>query len=460
MAPSRRLSSVIGVSFCVILIMCFRSSSGQYVQSPCPDVFTYQLDPQTRQIFGYIEIPDLRVGQSVKVIVELSIPAQLTTNNYGSIALINSRKQTGKDILNGLPAQYKVIFPLRNTIPSVKSITLNGKIICSGPRANGQIVTTVRLQHTLETQFKSTSIVSQRVMNQQKQAPQIIALPKLFDVALKIPQLPQPVISNKNVCGKPVVGLTRFAINGKRTEKGQFPWIAPIFYKPNLTGEKPIYVCGSSLVTMRHLVTAGHCVFLEFDLIRPEKLLAAVGMHNIDNFFEDSAEFSGIQKIFPHPNYVDDDPTNELDIAVLQLFRTMPLTPHIIPICLWKGDDNLDKVVDMSGVVAGWGVTELGSTSTPNHFVARIVSKRQCSANLARVFSSASKNFCADGNGASPCNGDSGSGFAMLRGNQYFLRGIVSRGQVNHITLKCDISKYGIYMDIAPVRYWLRTIIG
>lgn len=67
------------VSLCVhILGLLGLGVNGQYLQSPCPNIFTYQLDPSTREIFGYVEIPDLRVGDVAKLNVELSIAAELT----------------------------------------------------------------------------------------------------------------------------------------------------------------------------------------------------------------------------------------------------------------------------------------------------------------------------------------------------------------------------------------------
>lgn len=46
---------------------------GQYLRSPCPDVFSYRLDPGTNQVFGYVELQGLRIGQLVKLNVDLSI---------------------------------------------------------------------------------------------------------------------------------------------------------------------------------------------------------------------------------------------------------------------------------------------------------------------------------------------------------------------------------------------------
>lgn len=50
-------------------------AQGQYLRSPCPDIFTYQVDPNTKQIFGYVEIDNIQVGQTVKLNIDLSIAA-------------------------------------------------------------------------------------------------------------------------------------------------------------------------------------------------------------------------------------------------------------------------------------------------------------------------------------------------------------------------------------------------
>uniref|UniRef100_A0A182SIV2 GD_N domain-containing protein n=1 Tax=Anopheles maculatus TaxID=74869 RepID=A0A182SIV2_9DIPT len=46
---------------------------GQYLRSPCPNVFSYRLDPGSNQVFGYVQLQGLRIGQLVKLNVDLSI---------------------------------------------------------------------------------------------------------------------------------------------------------------------------------------------------------------------------------------------------------------------------------------------------------------------------------------------------------------------------------------------------
>lgn len=121
----------------------------QYLESPCPDIFTYQVDPNTKQIFGYVEIDNIQVGQTAKLNIDLSIATQLAQNNVGSITLVKSRESTFNDIVHGNPAQYRVNFPLQHILPSVLNIALNGQTICTGSRAQGRVITTINLEHTL-----------------------------------------------------------------------------------------------------------------------------------------------------------------------------------------------------------------------------------------------------------------------------------------------------------------------
>ena len=86
-------------------------------------------------------------------------------------------------------------------------------------------------------------------------------------------------------CGQPAAVFNRLSINGIRSPKGQFPWAAPIFD----TGvpAKPKYICGSTIIGERHLVTAAHCMYDSIGNPRSANDLTTVpGMHNIDNFFD------------------------------------------------------------------------------------------------------------------------------------------------------------------------------
>ncbi|XP_055608834.1 serine protease gd-like [Uranotaenia lowii] len=485
----------------------------QYLQSPCPDIFTYQTDPSTRAIFGYVEINNLQIGQAAKLNVDLSIGTELAPGNVGSVTLVKSREATFNDILHGQPAQYRVNFPLQNLIPTVLSIALNGQTICTGNRAQGRIVTTINLEHTLYTQLQSgnvagnnlygmTPVVIQPVQNTLSQqnyirpsgptietAPQYpiqfqpqpqpqpqpqrpptqvqfqntpTRPPQQTTVTVARPQairttVAPPVSSSNVVCGKASGNLlNRLSINGERFAKGQYPWIAPLFDLANKNSPK--YICGSTIITKKHLITAAHCVYEIDDFIPSSRLIAMPGMYNIDNYFDENAVYSPVDEIIPNSDYIQDDDLNDADVAVLRLKRELVFSDYIIPVCFWQSENDLSKIVGEEAIVAGWGITESGPTSVPTFFKSTIVDRRQCNENLLRMYPSNSRIFCADGRGSTPCHGDSGSGLVIKRGNQYYLRGVVSKGQVDHNTLKCDATKFAIYTDIAFFRFWIKSV--
>ncbi|XP_065076731.1 serine protease gd-like [Ochlerotatus camptorhynchus] len=462
------------------------STRAQYLQSPCPDVFTYQVDSNTNQIFGYVEISNIQVGQVAKLNIDLSIATQLAQNNVGSITLVKTREATFTDILHGNPAQYRVNFPLQNVLPTVLNIALNGQTICTGYRAQGRIITTINLEHTLYTELKPNGIrnnngfqnqppIDTNQLFYQQSHPVVRPKPQPQPRPTNPPQIsyqPQtprpnrerttispPVSSASFTCGKPSSSsLNRLSFNGERVDKGQFPWIVPLFDRDQT--REPTYICGSTVISKRHLITAAHCIYEFDDFIKAERLLAIPGMYNIDNFADENAKFAYIESVHPHGDYDYEDDLNDADIVILNLKEVLTFSEYIIPICLWKDANDLERVVDQEGVVAGWGVTENGSTSIPTYIKAIIVSRKSCRDNVERMLPQNTRVFCGDGRGSAPCNGDSGSGFVLKRGNQYYLRGIVSKGQQDRTTLICDVNKFAIYTDVAPFRFWIRETMG
>ncbi|XP_065076657.1 serine protease gd-like [Ochlerotatus camptorhynchus] len=445
--------------------------SARFLQSPCPEVFSYQLDPNTRQYFGRIEVDDIKPRNIARLNVDLSIGMELPPKLVGSIALVKSRQATIEDIISGQPAQYRVTFPLPNLLPTVLSIALNDRIICRGYRAAGRVLTAINLEHTLYTQLHSQKL-SQKGKNlhleeseselitrfQEPLFPQ--SVPNLLvRPATERTSVAAPTSPNKSICGRHSSAfLKRYTLNGELVDKGQFPWNVPLFDRTQL--RNPKYMCGSTIITKKHLITAAHCVYEIDNFIEPERLLAIPGMYNIDNFFEENAQFSYVEAVIPHDEYEHEEDLSDADLAVLRLKKELVFNDYVVPICPWQGENDLRSIVGQEGYLAGWGVTERGVTAVPTYIKTTIVSRRQCNVNLERIYPNNARIFCGDGRGSTPCNGDSGSGLVLKRGNQYYLRGIVSRGLVDPSTLRCDVTKYAVYTDIALFRFWLKSVVG
>ncbi|XP_049277686.1 serine protease gd-like [Anopheles funestus] len=444
---------------------------GQYLQSPCPDVFSYRLDPGTNQVFGYVELDGLRIGQLVKLNVDLSIGVAVPQNNVGSITLVKSREQTFRDIYNNEPAQYRVNFPFNNVIPSVLAISVNGQTICTGQKASGRVVTTINLEHSLFTQMQPLAngnggnnvnqIPYQPPQNVAPQAP--IYRPVQRPQVIPAPQSPTVDSVEEEEeeigCGQPAQVFNRLSINGIRSPKGQFPWAAPIFD----TGvpSKPRYICGSTIITERHVLTAAHCLYNPAGEERtPSDITIIPGMYNIDDFFDGDLQERIVTRIVIHEDYYfEDSGLSDSDIALMKVDQPIVYNNLVRPICLWQGSDNLEQIVGTKGFVSGWGVTEDGNAKYPSYVLATVVDRRTCSRNLDKFIAGTSRLFCGDGHGSVPCTGDSGSGLVIKRGTKYYIRGIVSVGQRDPNTLTCARDKYVVYTDVAPFRYWLSKSI-
>lgn len=363
-------------------------------------------------------------------------------NNLGNIDLIKSVGATFDDIARGKPAQYRVNFPLSYPLPTVLFIILNGNVICSGQRPRG-LSTVIKLEKVLHTGFQSQL---RNAANYQR----------LLETKLT----PSTVVgSSHGDCGKSTGHfLSRRAINGEIMHKGQFPWIVPLFDRAH--NRHPKYMCGSTIISKKHVITAAHCVYEKNGFIEPDRILAIPGMFNIDDFFDENAQLAEIDAIIHHEEYVHDDDLNDADIALLRFKMGLEFSEFICPVCLWDGGTDLKEIVGQEGILAGWGVRETGTSSVPTFIRTFIVDKRQCGLNLLQMSLGNARVFCGDGRGATPCNGDSGSGMVLRKDNRFFLRGVVSKGKVDHKTLKCDATKYALYTDIAPFLGWIRTAMA
>ncbi|KAL7013284.1 hypothetical protein ACKWTF_015320 [Chironomus riparius] len=71
---------------------------------------------------------------------------------------------------------------------------------------------------------------------------------------------------------------------------------------------------------------------------------------------------------------------------------------------------------------------------------------------------SSGRTFCAgSANGTGVCSGDSGSGFIVKIGPDYYLRGIVSVSLGDPI-LDCDVKSFAVFTDVLKFIDWINGI--
>jgi V8-like Glu-specific endopeptidase len=262
--------------------------------------------------------------------------------------LVKDRQSTIRDVANGIPVLYRVLFPVQNPLPKLIAIYYNGMKICTGTKDVGEFVTTITLDHTLHTGLVSNPGSRPSVQSQPQRPVQ--------------QQNSRPQSSGERSgefnfeCGTPhyrkqdSIGLV---VNGKAAVKGQFPWL--IAYYHNGYGESG-FICGASLVSTKVAVTAAHCIHNKRDdLVRkPEEALFYLGKYFLNSQpGERDVIISGVSKFVLHPNWSSQSESFDGDIAIAVLLRTIQFTNFIQPICLWTQSKDYKDIVNSIGIVAG-----------------------------------------------------------------------------------------------------------
>lgn len=280
--------------------------------------------------------------------------------------------------------------------------------------------------------------------------------PEDFDLAVKNGK--QTTRPFDDVCGQSI-STNHLIFNGRAVPRGAYPWLVAVF-QVKTTGLN--YICSGSLISNKHIVTAAHCVENDRKKLRPQELLLILGKLNIHKWIPVKGEkIVEPVSITIHPDY--ESLTSDADIAVLILDESLQFTKYIRPICLWRGDTDLDYIAGRFGTVVGWGKDEHGvlMTEEPKQTDLPVVTQERCLAsNLQFHYITSNRTFCAGfRNGSGPCNGDSGGGFIMKLNEKWTLRGIVSLSISETNTRSCDLSNYVVFTDASKFLDWLLTFL-
>ncbi|XP_018330910.1 uncharacterized protein LOC108740895 isoform X1 [Agrilus planipennis] len=241
----------------------------------------------------------------------------------------------------------------------------------------------------------------------------------------------------------------RRIVGGDEPGFGSFPWQAYIRIGSSR--------CGGSLVSRRHVVTAGHCVARAI----PKQVHVTLGDYVINSAAEPLPAYTfGVSSIQVHPFFKFTPQADRFDVAVLRLDRTANHLPHIAPICLpTKGENFLGEV----GVAAGWGALSPGSRLRPQTLQAvpvPVIDNRQCERwhrSKGIGVTIYDEMMCAGykNGGRDSCQGDSGGPLMLQKQGRWFLIGIVSAGY------SCaQPGQPGIYHRVAHTVDWIARAIA
>lgn len=249
--------------------------------------------------------------------------------------------------------------------------------------------------------------------------------------------LPKVSLPDSSTCGITTNIVFGSRVTGGRDAKlNEWPWSAALGYK--LDDEPEIaYLCGATLITSRHVLTAAHC-------IRDDLVAVLLGELIIGNNSDGARpEMFNVTKTTIHGEY--DRRSHANDIALVEFERDVTFRDSIVPACLPSAKNHkiTEKFTNNPATIVGWGSTEFRGP-TANHLqvgLLQVSSNEDCAEKFAkfRNVKIGDNKLCAiDNRKKKPgklrtdaCQGDSGGPLVVQeRDNfrQFVLVGVVSFG--------------------------------
>lgn len=232
-------------------------------------------------------------------------------------------------------------------------------------------------------------------------------------------------------------------IGGSVVPKGRYPYLVTLFYKDSIG--YLTQVCGGSLISPNHVLTAAHCV--------ANTHVVVTGLHDYRNVPTQSYERYDVKdnSILVYPTFTSQNLDGDLAIIVLN-------TPsRFAPIALNFDDLTPKSAQDMT--IMGWGYREnKETTSVPYETVVRHVDTAVCRYRWGDSYIKPRMVCAAGRDGGDTCQGDSGGPLIVKGrasdGSQDTLVGATSWGA------ECADNYYpGVYARVSECADWIVQIV-
>ncbi|KAJ8711114.1 hypothetical protein PYW07_008356 [Mythimna separata] len=469
-----------------ILVFTLQFVCGQHLTAPCDDVFSFE-GIEAGVLRGKINVMkpvDHPTVYVLEVRINFTIAGPIINEYRGHVTPTTTnlvRKYNEGELL-----KYRVHFPATELrLPKITAVIINGKTICTGigdDEKLGKRITAISIRHRSSndlykpatTKPVTTNPVTTKPVTRKPATHSTVTRPFQNNHSPAPNPLPEVNVSKdhlfsyspitSDVCGVVADGNQRVPLiyNGKFFERGQIPWLVAIY---RIVDNNLQFICGGTLVSDRHVVTAAHCMQRPVVMTPKNEIVVKLGVHSLNDWADDLIVIRKLIEATIHEEFNPN--TLQNDILILTLNQRVNFNRYIRPACLWSGDTELSRIVGDTGVVAGWGDrgTESigGKQDEPQMVRVPIVSTKECRASKSDFHQlTYNTTLCAgDRDGRGPCKGDSGSGLYLLEGGKWRLRGVVSLAVHSENGARtCNLNEYVVYTDTAQFLLWIRNILS
>ncbi|XP_035788104.1 uncharacterized protein LOC118464688 [Anopheles albimanus] len=242
-----------------------------------------------------------------------------------------------------------------------------------------------------------------------------------------------------------------YGYGGRRVFRGEYQHMVAIGW--TRTNTSIDYLCGGTLITARHILTAAHCTY-DSENIPPDTV--RIGDTDLGSVLDDEfAQQIEIQGITVHPKYRGS--RKYFDVALIELAQRSKFTEAVCPACLWREGELPEERMQ----AVGFGVTGFGEARSPTLQLVKLdrVAPSVCAERIflnRRQMPDGFRNdqFCASGDGMDTCEGDSGGPIGVKRldvGGKviHLVTGVVSFGT------PCVPGSTGVYTRISDYIDWI-----